>query len=129
MERTPTRTLFMRLLSPLLKCSSTNQKGALHLYEEVLEKPLLNETKAYYRREAAELHADNTCHAFIAKVDIRIQDEDLRTRKFFHPVSYSRVVRECEARMVEDYIPYLQENVDRWSRRKIDQIFQSYTNF
>ena len=39
---------------------------------------------------------------------MRIQDEDLRTRKFFHPVSYSRVVRECEARMVEDYIPYLQ---------------------
>lgn len=83
-------------------------KGALHLYEEVLEKPLLKETKAYYRREAAELHADNTCHAFITKVDVRIQDEDLRTRKFFHPVSYSRVIRECEARMVEDYIPYLQ---------------------
>ena len=38
------------------------------LYEEVLEKPLLKETKAYYRREAAELHADNTCHAFITKV-------------------------------------------------------------
>lgn len=83
-------------------------KGALHLYEEVLEKPLLEETKSYYRREAAELHADNTCHLFITKVDTRIQDEDLRCTKFFHPVSYSRVIRECEARMVEDYIPYLQ---------------------
>ncbi|XP_068715782.1 cullin-2-like [Montipora foliosa] len=83
-------------------------KGSLHLYEEVLEKPLLKETKSYYRREAAELHSDNTCHGFIAKIDVRIQDEDLRTRKFFHPVSYSRVIRECEARMVEDYIPYLQ---------------------
>lgn len=45
---------------------------------------------------------------FGSQVDVRIQDEDLRTRKFFHPVSYSRVIRECEARMVEDYIPYLQ---------------------
>jgi len=45
---------------------------------------------------------------FCLQVDVRIQDEDLRTRKFFHPVSYSRVIRECEARMVEDYIPYLQ---------------------
>ena len=43
-----------------------------------------------------------------SQVDIRIQDEDLRTRKFFHPVSYSRVIRECEGRMVEEYIPYLQ---------------------
>lgn len=42
------------------------------------------------------------------QVDTRIQDEDLRCTKFFHPVSYSRVIRECEARMVEDYIPYLQ---------------------
>ncbi|KAK2561191.1 Cullin-2 [Acropora cervicornis] len=83
-------------------------KGLLHLYEEVLEKPLLKETKSYYRREAAELHADNTSHAFIAKIDVRIQDEDLRARKFFHYVSFSRVLRECEARLVEDYIPYLQ---------------------
>lgn len=42
------------------------------LYEEVLEKPLLKETKAYYRREAAELHADNTCHAFITKVQLHV---------------------------------------------------------
>lgn len=83
-------------------------KGLLHLYEEVLEKPLLKETKSYYRREAAQLHADNTSHAFIAKIDVRIQDEDLRARKFFHHVSFSRVLRECEARLVEDYIPYLQ---------------------
>ena len=34
----------------------------------MLEKPLLEETKSYYRREAAELHADNTCHLFITKV-------------------------------------------------------------
>lgn len=45
---------------------------------------------------------------FVRQVDIRIQDEDLRVRKFFHPVSYNRVIRECEARMVEDHIPYLQ---------------------
>ena len=45
---------------------------------------------------------------YLLQVDIRIQDEDLRCRKFFHPVSYSRVIRECEARMVEEYIPYLQ---------------------
>lgn len=42
------------------------------------------------------------------QIDVRIQDEDLRARKFFHHVSFSRVLRECEARLVEDYIPYLQ---------------------
>ena len=41
-------------------------------------------------------------------MDQRIQDEDLRTRKFLHPVSCSRVVRECQSRLVEQYIPYLQ---------------------
>jgi len=41
------------------------------------------------------------------QIDVRIQDEDLRARKFFHHVSFSRVLRECEARLVEDYIPYL----------------------
>lgn len=83
-------------------------KGALHLYEDIFEKPLLQETGDYYKREAAELHGACTCSTYIQKVDVRIQDEDLRSRKFLHPVSYSRVIRECEARLVEDYIPYLQ---------------------
>ena len=34
----------------------------------MLEKPLLEETKSYHRKETAELHADNTCHFFITKV-------------------------------------------------------------
>lgn len=34
----------------------------------MLEKPLLKETKSYYRGEAGELHANNTCHGFITKV-------------------------------------------------------------
>ena len=49
----------------------------------------------------------NHCWLLYFQIDVRIQDEDLRTRKFFHPVSFSRVIRECEARLVEDYIPYL----------------------
>ncbi|EDO49091.1 predicted protein [Nematostella vectensis] len=83
-------------------------KGALSLYESEFEKPLLQETGEYYRREAADLLAENPCSVYIQKVDVRIQDEDLRARKFLHPVSYSRVIRECEARMVEEHIPYLQ---------------------
>ncbi|KAK3750420.1 hypothetical protein QZH41_016979, partial [Actinostola sp. cb2023] len=83
-------------------------KGALSLYERVFEKEMLKETGEYYRREAADLMAENACSVYIQKVDLRIQEEDLRVRKFLHPVSYSRVIRECEAKMVEDYIPYLQ---------------------
>ncbi|XP_031562580.1 cullin-2-like [Actinia tenebrosa] len=83
-------------------------KGALGLYEKVFEREMLKETGEYYRREAAELMAENVCSVYIQKVDLRIQEEDLRARKFLHPVSYSRVIRECEAKMVEDYIPYLQ---------------------
>jgi len=58
--------LFSKIVIKRELCSKLNI--LFQLYEEVLEKPLLKETKEYYRREAAELHADNTCHAFITKV-------------------------------------------------------------
>ena len=43
---------------------------SVQLYEEVFEKPLLKETREYYSREAAEIHADCTCSVYIQKVSV-----------------------------------------------------------
>ena len=38
------------------------------LYERVFEKEMLKETGEYYRREAADLMAENACSVYIQKV-------------------------------------------------------------
>ena len=37
----------------------------------------------------------------------RLDDENMRSRKFLHPSSYDKVTRECEARMVADHLQFL----------------------
>lgn len=37
----------------------------------------------------------------------RLDDEDMRSRKFLHPSSYSKVTRECEQKMIADHLQFL----------------------
>jgi len=37
----------------------------------------------------------------------KLQDEDLRSRKFLHPSSYAKVTHECQQRMVADHLFFL----------------------
>ena len=36
-----------------------------------------------------------------------LDDENLRSRKFLHPSSYSKVTKECEQRMIADHLQFL----------------------
>ena len=44
---------------------------------------------------------------FLLQVIQRLDDENLRSRKFLHPSSYGKVTRECEQRMVADHLQFL----------------------
>lgn len=37
----------------------------------------------------------------------RLDDENLRSRKYLHPSSYPKVTQECEQRMVADHLQFL----------------------
>jgi cullin 2 len=37
----------------------------------------------------------------------RLSEENLRSTKFLHPSSYNKVSKECQARLVEDYLQFL----------------------
>ncbi|XP_062517542.1 cullin-2-like [Corticium candelabrum] len=84
------------------------QALSLKFYQEAFEAPLLSETGDYYRREASNLLAENTCSEYMQKVCVRLQEEQLRVRKFLHHSSFAKVTRETEARLVEDQLDILQ---------------------
>jgi len=37
----------------------------------------------------------------------RLKDEEMRCRKYLHPSSYSKVIHECQQRMVADHLQFL----------------------
>lgn len=55
-------------------------------------------------QEASRLLQECTISHYMEKVLQRRDEEDLRSRKFLHASSYSKVRSECEQRMVADHL-------------------------
>lgn len=93
----------------------------MQLYEDLFEAAFLKETGEFYRQEAAQLHDNCNCSQYMDKVISdssvavdyftqviqRLDNENLRSRKFLHPSSYTKVTRECEQRTVADHLQFL----------------------
>lgn len=77
------------------------------LYETLFEKPFLEQTGEYYRKEASILMQENNCSSYMEKALARLNEENLRSRKFLNASSYTKVNQECQRRLLEDYLQFL----------------------
>ena len=57
----------------------------LQLYETVFEEELIQETGAFYRKEAAALLQENDVPQYMERVIARLDEEQLRATKFLPP--------------------------------------------
>ena len=64
-------------------------------------------TGEYYTDEASKLLQAGTISQYMERVIQRIDSENVRSRKFLYPSSYTKVTFECEQRMVGDHLPFL----------------------
>ena len=55
------------------------------------------------------------------KVLQRRDEEDLRSRKFLHPSSYSKVRSECEQRMVADHLAAIHNECPTMVQQELQQ--------
>lgn len=83
------------------------KKGSLDLYQRLFEQPLLQATAEYYKREAERLLDVCDCSQYMEKVLQKLDAENMRSRKYLDPSSYSRVLAACEQKMVGEYLSFL----------------------
>ena len=102
----PCRTIY-GVIQSLVSVEEYKKKGNLDLYEEIFEKPFLFATGEFYREEAAKLLGEGDISHYMERVIMKIEAEDVRSRKFLYPSSYQKVTGECEQRMVGDHLTYL----------------------
>ena len=58
---------------------------------------------------------------YMEKVLQRQDEEDLRSRKFLHPSSYSKVRSECEQRMVADHLAAIHNECPAMAQQELKQ--------
>lgn len=103
----PNQSVFHGVIQSFVQVEEYKKDDNLDMYRKIFEAPFLKNTGDYYKLEASRLLQENDCSQYMEKVLQRLDDEDLRSRKFLHPSSYSRVTRECERRMVADHLQFL----------------------
>ncbi len=95
------------VISSFVEVEEYKKKGNLDLYEEIFESSFLKATGEYYKEEAAKLKQDGPISHYMERVIQRIESENVRSRKFLWPSSYTKVTFECEQRMVGEHLPFL----------------------
>lgn len=79
------------------------------------------------RQEASRLLQECTVSQYMEKVLQRRDEEDLRSRKFLHPSSYSKVRSQCEQRMVADHLQAIHNEFSTMVRDELLQdLFNAY---
>jgi cullin 2 len=94
------------VINSLVDVADKRQK-TLGLYETLFEKVFIEQTGEYYKKEASRLLEENNCSSYMEKALARLNDENLRSRRFLNPSSYTKVNTECQKRLVEDYLSFL----------------------
>ena len=67
----------------------------------------IEQTGEYYRKEASRLLEENNCSSFMDKALARLNEENLRSRRFLNPSSYIKVNQEVQKKLVEDNLAFL----------------------
>ncbi|KAI0211701.1 Cullin-2 [Lamellibrachia satsuma] len=116
------------VINSLVTVEEYKKQAPLKLYEDLFETTFLQETGRYYHQEALKLLDVCTCSEYMEKVIQKLNEEDLRSRKFLHPSSYSKVKRECEQRMMADHLQFLhgecREMVQKEKRQDLRNMYR-----
>ncbi|XP_065522805.1 cullin-2 isoform X2 [Lathamus discolor] len=116
----PNQKVIHGVINSFVHVEQYKKKFPLKFYQEIFECPFLNETGEYYKQEASNLLQESNCSQYMEKVLGRLKDEEMRCRKYLHPSSYSKVIHECQQRMVADHLQFLHaecHNIIRQEKR------------
>ncbi|XP_024867705.1 cullin-3-like [Temnothorax curvispinosus] len=74
------------------------------VYEEVFERPFLQQSAEFYREESKRLLAANSASEYIEKVEARIHEESERAKHYLDESTESRIVKVVEKELIEVHI-------------------------
>lgn len=75
-----------------VKLGIINKSKPLAIYEQDFETPFLAHTRQYYARESTAFIALNGVSATMKKIEIRLEEEQIRAKSFLDSSSYEKVI-------------------------------------
>uniref|UniRef100_A0A914W5X7 Cullin family profile domain-containing protein n=1 Tax=Plectus sambesii TaxID=2011161 RepID=A0A914W5X7_9BILA len=76
----------------------------LHVYRDTFEKLFLEDTEAFYTKEAADFIANNPVTEYMRMVDIWLKEEQRRCEQYLHPSTQEGLVKTCEKVLIANQL-------------------------
>lgn len=97
------RALISGIVQSYVKLGIINKSKPLVIYELDFETPFLAHTRQYYARESTAFIALNGVSATMKKIEIRLEEEQIRAKSFLDSSSYDKLQNECNASLIEKH--------------------------
>ena len=73
----------------------------LHVYEELIERPVESETETFYKLESQKAISEYDCSSFLKLVDRRLAEETDMILKYLFETSKGKIIRKVERELIE----------------------------
>lgn len=106
---------------------SDSTKTTLDVYKEFFEKPFLEATADYYRKESSRFLADNSVVDYMKKAEARLQEEKDRVPLYLLDEIMGPLMRTCETVLIADHSQALREEFQLLlDQDRIDDLARMY---
>ncbi|CAH1713143.1 cullin-2 isoform X2 [Aphis gossypii] len=83
------------------------KKYPLELYQNYFEQPFLEQSSEHFKREAARLLQECTVSEYMVKVLLILREEGIRSKKYLHDSTFTKLRGRCRQHMVADHLDFL----------------------
>jgi cullin 3 len=73
------------------------------IYEQEFETALISQTRDYYRNESNNFITQNSCNAYLAKANARLNEEQDRVNSYLHHSSQDKILNEFLKEYIENH--------------------------
>jgi len=119
------------LVSSMVSLGLTKEKPSetsLSIYKSSFEDPFLQETEAYYTKEASDFIISNTVVDYMKKVETRLAEEYSRVDQYLHHDTQPELISRCERVLIQRHQELLwQEAPQLLKDEKIDDLARMYS--
>lgn len=106
---------------------SDSTKTTLDVYKEFFEKPFLEATADYYRKESSRFLADNSVVDYMKKAEARLEEEKERVPLYLLDEIMGPLMRTCETVLIADHSQALREEFQLLlDQDRIDDLARMY---
>lgn len=79
------------------------------VYEQIFEKPFLEQSSEFYRCESQKFLAENSASTYIRKVEQRIEEESERARRYLDEATEAKIVHVVEEELITKHMTSIVE--------------------